>query len=99
MGARPWAPETHQGGWLDMRKLLTVLVAAGALVALAIVGAGALASPSAKKAGHGFARASGGSAAVANAAAAAPDGAEHIVLIAKQVRGEFVDLGASGEST
>jgi allene oxide cyclase len=81
-----------------MRKLVALVAVAGALVALAVVGAGAFASPSAKKAAHGWARAGAGSAAIAKAAAAAPDGAEHIVLIAKEVRSAGVDAPPAGDS-
>ncbi|MDX6534254.1 MAG: hypothetical protein QOF68_1998 [Gaiellales bacterium] len=91
-------PRDHWG-WLYMRKLLAVLVAAGALVALAILGAGALAAPAAKKAPHGFGRAAVTDAAVAKAAAVAPDGTEHIVLIAREVRAQDVDVPPAGEST
>lgn len=80
-----------------MRKLLAILTAVGVLAALAIVGAGAFAASGAKKASHGFAR-PGGAAAIAKAAAAAPEGAEHIVLIAREVRSAGVDLPPTGDS-
>jgi len=81
-----------------MRKLLVVLVAAGALVALGILGAGAFAAPSAKKATNGWGRVAAGPAA-AKAVAAASDDSRHLVVIARTLRERGVDLPPSGEST
>jgi hypothetical protein len=80
-----------------MRKIVSVAIVAGALVALGILGAAALAGPSAKHTGHGWARVAGIGAA-ANAAAA-PAHAVHLVLYARLVREDFVDVGTQGEST
>jgi hypothetical protein len=80
-----------------MRKIVAVMVIAGALVALAILGTGAMAAPAAKHAGHGWARVASGDA--AKAAAAAPAHSQHLVLFARQVRETLVDVGPSGEST
>jgi hypothetical protein len=84
-----------------MRKMVTIAVAAGALVALAVLGAGAFAASPGKHAGQGWARVASGSAASSAAAAAAADtnGTEHLVFFARTAREDFVDVGASGEST
>jgi hypothetical protein len=83
-----------------MRKVVAITVTAGALVALAVLGAGAFAaSSSGKHAGKGWARMAGGSAAASAAAGASDNGTQHLVLFARSVREDFVDVGASGEST
>jgi hypothetical protein len=85
-----------------MRKIVPVLLASGAVVALAIVGSGAIAAAPAKKMADGWGRVASGSSSAAKAAAAAPAapaGARHLVLYAKHLRETFVDLGKKGEST
>jgi hypothetical protein len=81
-----------------MRKIVAVTVVAGSLVALGILGAGALAAPSAKHAGQGWARVAGGSGA-AKVTAVGGKHVQHLVLFARTVREDFVDVGAPGEST
>jgi hypothetical protein len=80
-----------------MRKVVAITVTVGALVALAILGTGAMASaPAAKHAAHGWARAASSDA--AKAAAATPAHSQHLVLFAREVRDVFVDAGTPGES-
>ncbi|MDX6594118.1 MAG: Allene oxide cyclase [Gaiellales bacterium] len=80
-----------------MRKIVAVTVTTGALVALGILGAGALAAPSGKHAGQGWARAAGGD--TAKVIAAGGKHAQHLVLFARTLREDFVNVGGSGEGT
>jgi hypothetical protein len=83
-----------------MRKIVAITVAAGALVALAVLGAGAFAASPAKQAGHGWARVAGAGADAASAARGSSNrDTQHLVLFARFLREQQVDVGPSGEST